>query len=262
MSAENPSLSSDNAFGIHYFPPTNWSLVNVAGHGAQTLQRQALNELVERYRPALQSHLVLHKRIDPDRAEDLIQGFMLEKVVKQEIIAHANRRRGKFRSFLLVSLDRFVIDQHRQATAIKRQGGGAVSIEDVQEVASRTEPVPNAYDVAWARQLLSETLDHMHRECVSSSRADIWAVFEGRLLEPLLRHVPPVSYERLVNQFGLASPAQASNVLVTGRRMFERLLRQAIGEYESSEQRIDEEIADLQRILSGQPPHSTGDRHE
>jgi hypothetical protein len=249
-------MSSENQFGVHYFPPTNWSLVNRAGHGVESAQRQALNELVRRYVPALQSHLVLQKGIEPGRAEDLIQEFLLEKVVEQAIVARADRVRGRFRSFLLVSLDRFVISKFRVENAAKRHASGEMSLDEVRDIAANAATAAaaqNAFDVAWARQLLSDTLDRMHRQCLLEERPDIWGVFEGRLLQPLLHQVPPISYDELVNRFSLASPAQASNVLVTGRRMFERMLRQAIGEYEVGDHRIDAEIADLQKVLAGHP---------
>jgi hypothetical protein len=44
---------------------------------------------------------------------------------------------------------------------------------------------------------------------------------------------------------------QAANVLVTGKRMFESVLREVIGEYTDSDQEIDQEIQDLIGVLSG-----------
>jgi DNA-directed RNA polymerase specialized sigma24 family protein len=130
-------MASDNKYGVHYFPPTNWTLVDRAGRGEDSSQRQALNELVRRYVPALHSHLVLQKRIPPEKAEDLLQEFLLEKVIEQEIVAQADRVRGRFRNFLLVSLDRFVVSQFRMANAQKRKGSGEIfSIEEVREVAA------------------------------------------------------------------------------------------------------------------------------
>jgi hypothetical protein len=43
---------------------------------------------------------------------------------------------------------------------------------------------------------------------------------------------------------------QAANALVTAKRMFTRILRGVIGEYESDEEEIDSEIDDLHKILA------------
>ena len=58
---------------------------------------------------------------------------------------------------------------------------------------------------------------------------DIWGVFEARVLGPLFQNAEPVPYEQIVARFGFKSPAQASNVLVSARRMFERVLRSWLG---------------------------------
>ena len=106
------------------------------------------------------------------------------------------------------------------------------------------------FDIAWARQVLARAIDQMRAECVRSDRADLWGVFECRILGPLLDGTEPLEYQALVERFGLASPAQASNVLMTGKRMFARSLRSVVAEYERDESEIDAEIADLRKILS------------
>jgi len=73
------------------------------------------------------------------------------------------------------------------------------------------------------------------------------------LLGPMLHHAEPLPYEQLVEKFRLASPAQASNLLITARRMFVRVLRAVIGEYEPDEKAIDAEIAELMEQLSRTP---------
>jgi transcriptional regulator with XRE-family HTH domain len=75
-------------------------------------------------------------------------------------------------------------------------------------------------------------------------------VFEGRVLAEALQE-RPLAYEALAERYGLRSPAQAANLLVTAKRMYARLMRSAVGEYERDEAEVDEEIRDLRRILAG-----------
>jgi hypothetical protein len=74
-------------------------------------------------------------------------------------------------------------------------------------------------------------------------------VFDGRLLRPLVEDAAPVNYEELVRTFGFQSTEQASNALITAKRMFGRQLRFLIGEYAEDAAAVEAEIAELKRIL-------------
>jgi len=242
-------MRQESAPRIDLFPSTHWSLVDRAGHAADAARNQALGELVRRYLPALKSHLVFRKRFDPERADDVLQEFLLSKVIESELVSRADRQRGRFRNLLLVSVDRFAISQIRRGSAQKRFAKGSAPFDEEMDVPTDSPGPENAFDIAWARQLLSATLERMREQCEANGRSDIWGVFQARLLDPLLHEAEPVPYEQLVEQYQLASPAQASNLLITARRMFERALRSLIGEYEKDEAEIDAEIVDLHRAL-------------
>ena len=98
--------------------------------------------------------------------------------------------------------------------------------------------------------MISQAVQRMQAECRASGRPDIWGVFACRLLDPTLAGARPMPYDALVERFALASPAQASNVLISGKRMFERNLRAVVAEYIADEDEIDAEIAELRQILS------------
>ena len=85
---------------------------------------------------------------------------------------------------------------------------------------------------------------------MSKTASNVWTVFEGRLIGAIFQQHEPVSYEELAAKLHLNSPTQAANLLVTGKRMYVRLLRQAVGEYEPADSGIGEEIAALQHTLS------------
>ena len=239
--------------GCHQpFATTHWSLVGRAGRGIGDAQRLALNELVAKYTPALRAHLVVKKKMDADRAGDMVQGFLTDKVVERHFVAEADRGRGRFRTFLSTALDRYVIDVTRRENAKKRSPGsaGTMSIDDNLDCEERTPSPGRAFDIAWARQVIGSAVDQMRAECDRTGRPDIWGVFDARVLASTLYGAEPTPYDELVERFGFDSPAQASNVAITAKRMFKRSLRSVVGEYSKAEQVIDEEIADLTRILS------------
>jgi hypothetical protein len=232
------------------FPATRWSLVARVGAPNQD-GHEALSELLRSYLPALRAHLVYRKRLPPDEAEDLLQEFVAHKVLQKNLLAQADRELGKFRTFLLTALDRFLANWRRDRHAGKRAPeGGMVNIDDELECAGREARPSDVFDVTWARQVIDEALRRMREECEASGRLDVWGVFEYRIVGPLLQGTPPSDYRHLVERFGLTSPTQATNLLVTAKRMYARALRSAIAQYARDESEIDAELADLQAILA------------
>ena len=165
-----------------------------------------------------------HGGSTPSRAEDLIQSFLLNKVLEGKLISKASRERGRFRGFLCTALDRFVANEIRRERAKMRSPEKSVTLDSGLGVADSSPPVDASFDIAWARRLLADALESMRRECDRFNRADIWGVFEARV-RPMFGNAEPVPYEQLVERFGFRSPAQASNVLIGAKRMFERVLR-------------------------------------
>lgn len=234
------------------FPVTQWTMVGRAGDPDPAGSRAALAQLLHLYMPALRSHLVTVKRIPATQADDLLQSFVTAKFLESNLAAAADRKRGKFRTLLLTSLDRFLISEHRRAAAIQRGGGKLFDVDPAEMQIEDTAQVSpsSAFEIAWARELLSVVLRRMRSECEQSGRPETWAVFDCRLLQPVLGRAPAREYGELVREFGFQSPTQAANILVTAKRMFQRLLKAAVAEYATSEEEIEEEIRDLCAILA------------
>jgi RNA polymerase sigma-70 factor (ECF subfamily) len=224
--------------------------VALAGQDREA-QREALEQLLTRYLPALQAHLVHTKGLSSENAEDLLQDFVAGKILERDLIARADRHLGKFRTFLLTALDRFLINRLRDVGAKKRAAGeGAERLGERAARLSVNGGPSDAFDVTWARRVLAEVLQRMRTHCETTGRTDIWGVFECRVLGPILDGTEPPDYRELVQRFGLQSPSQASNVLATAKRMYGRTLRAVVGEYTRSDGEIDEEIRELREILA------------
>ena len=231
------------------FPTTDWSAVTRAGAGDGEQGRRALAALVSQYLPAIKSYLLVKHRLSPDRADDVAQAFLVSKVLEQGLFARADRARGKFRNFLMTTLDRFVVSELRRQQARQRAPAELATLEAAKGVADPAAAAPHLFDIAWARQVLDLSLRNMRQECDVSGRPDVWGVFEARVLAPALEQPPP-SYRELVERFGLSSPEQASNVLITAKRMFLRNLRAVVRQYATDDSEVEEEIVRLRAILS------------
>jgi RNA polymerase sigma-70 factor (ECF subfamily) len=232
-----------------YFPSTHWSLVAHAGEDPGEAQRKALAELLGRYAPALRAGLIARWRLQPCEADDLVQDFLAAKVVEEGLIGKADQQRGRFRTFLLTALDRFVSNELRSQRAQKRGNGAVVALAEVEEIAVSSGP-DEAFDAAWAREVIAQATRRMRERCLRDGREDVWRVFESRVLGPIADGGEPAPYEQLARDLNLASVDAAGNLLTTAKRTFTRALRSVIGEYEKDEDRIDDEIRELRAALS------------
>jgi DNA-directed RNA polymerase specialized sigma24 family protein len=227
----------------HEFPTTWWTLIDQAQADGTTLRNSALEQLVLRYVPPLRAHLVLRRRVGDELADELLQAFVTEKIVAQYLLRHADRGQGKFRSLLVRSLENFYVDWVRA----RANRPGAPLLD---ELAPAETPGPDAFDVAWARQLLDEVLATMRADC----QADLWGVFECRLLKPTREGVEPLAYDAVCRRFAFASPEQASNALVTAKRKFQRAFERVAARYCHDGEPAEQLLGELCEVLSQAGP--------
>lgn len=243
-------MATESSCGVHPFHTTQWSDVARANDTSLSVKRQALDGLLRQYIPALRFYLKMKRKVRPDQIDDLIQGFVASRILEKDLIAQADRKRGKFRTFLLVSLERYAISEFRYRTAAKRSSGGTLSLEGSPEHASRAMDPKRVFDTEWAHQIVRQGLIRMRRACKSLGRDDEWHIFKWRILGPIYGR-PKMAYQEVVQRLDLRSPSQVSKLSETSKRRFARALRAVIGEYAPDPDQIEDEINDLMRSLSG-----------
>ena len=233
------------------FPTTRWSLVGRAALPGSANGPLALGELCQIYLPALRAHLVGPMRVEENRADDLLQGFLTDKVIEQNVLAAADPKRGKFRTFLLTALERFAIDAHRHETARKRAPASKMlDVDDhAERVVEHVDP-SEAFDRAWATTVLGEVMRRMRAEAEATERPHLWGIFEARMLLPITDGTPPPSHEDLAKQWSLDSPTQSANALGSAKRLFTRTFRAVVAEYAADESEVDSEIRELWEIFA------------
>jgi len=124
------------------FAATRWSIVVAANDWqAGTAARRAMGELVQMYWFPLYAY-VRRRGSGPAQAEDLVQGFFA-RLLEKDALALVDRRRGKFRSFLLASLQNFLSNEWDKNRAAKRGGRADIVALDAMEAEARyaAEPV-------------------------------------------------------------------------------------------------------------------------
>ncbi len=240
---------SDND-GFQLFPTTHWSLVVRAGQDVSQSQRDALGELLQRYIGAFRTFLITRYSLKNDAADDMVQGFILSRLVEKNMIGKADAGRGKFRNFLMTALERYAIDQFREASALKRQGDRAgVDVQEHQDhLTDRGENPSAIFDISWASEVIRQTIERM-REATEKTRPDLWGVFSDRVVGPAFDNSKPSSYAELIERLGFKDEGQAASALQTAKRIFSRLLRGVVAEYAMTAEEVDEEVAELLKAL-------------
>src|SRR6187551_757821 len=122
------------------FVTTHWSLVLAAAREEDRDGRLAMDSLCERYWYPLYV-FVRRRGYSAEDAQDLTQAFFTRLLDKGDV-ARASPARGRFRSFLLASLQNFLINEYDRARALKRGGGVRVSSIDMTDGRWRMEASP------------------------------------------------------------------------------------------------------------------------
>jgi len=147
----------------HGFPTTHWSLVLSAGAGSQPNAQAALERLCRAYWYPLYAYVRRQGR-GVEEAQDLTQDFFA-RLLGKEYLRHADPVRGRFRTFLLTALKRFLVNDWEKGRAAKRGDGQPVISWDQRETETRflVEPADrstpeNAFEKRWAVAVLEQVL--------------------------------------------------------------------------------------------------------
>jgi DNA-directed RNA polymerase specialized sigma24 family protein len=225
------------------FPTTRWTEMAGATLHGDVAARQALANLCARYYEPVRQFIAWHGRAA--QAADLTQSFFLY-VLEQGVVKRADKLRGKFRTFLLTVLKRFLLHEDRAANAGKRGGGvELVALDDpnTPEPAIAPEEVTD-FDRQWAVALMNAAVAQVGAEIVRERSADALDVlkhFLGTAQEP-------GTYETAANLLGMSLSAVKTEIMRWRRRLGE-LVRLEVARTVSAPHELREEIAYLRRIL-------------
>jgi RNA polymerase sigma factor (sigma-70 family) len=232
------------------FRTTLWTVVLTAGDPASPECEAALARLCQTYWTPV--YAFIRKRGNsPEQAKDLTQGFF-EKFLQKNLAGRAQRTRGRFRSFLMSSVQNFLRDEHDRDTSLKRGGTETkLSLDwndsdeaSLLELSGSLTPV-EAFEKQWARALLDSVLQRLAAEYEENDR--------GSLFEQLQSHLwgdsESIPYSELSRQFGMSMV----NLRVFAHRMrqrFREILREEVAQTVDSADEIPAETQYLRQIVS------------
>ena len=240
------------------FSSTQWGeLLLAAGHGeGEDLRadpapaRAALGDFYGTYRHPVYAFLRRrgHGRED---AQDLTQDFFVH-LMEEGTLRRADPCRGRFRTFLLGALERFLCDVRNRAGARKRGGGCQfIHLDDDTAETGYQLSAPEAhtperlFETRWAAALVEATLARLHEEMAAGGHG---ARFEA--LRDYVVGSEDATYQTTAESLGLSLGALKSAIHRL-RARYAALLREEVARTVVNRSDVDEEVRHLRATLRG-----------
>ena len=238
------------------FVTTRWSLIlSAAGSNVDEQKaREALAELCRTYwRPVF---LFVSRQGYPlEEAQDLTQDFFA-MILETNWLRRADEHRGRFRSFLLKSLQNFLSHAEERTRAVKRGGRMAfVSWDEWMAEAPSQLSIPaetlqhvpseHLFDLRWAATVVEHALQRLREECEAKGRLRLFETLSVNLTSGY----SDVSYVSLAAVLGIAE-TMVKKQLHNLRKRYRWFLRDEVAHTVENPADIDDEIRYLCAVLA------------
>lgn len=247
----NAPIDSSTRSRHEQFVTTHWSVVMAAARGENLQAGAALEKLCEAYWYPLYAFVrrLGHNSHD---AEDVVQGFFA-RCVEKNYLHSVDQAKGRFRSFLLLALKRYLAKEHEKSHARKRGGGQAVIALDGLAAEQRyaLEPAEQfsadkLYERRWALTLLEQVLSRLREEQAAAGRLEAFEQMK-EFLQSGGRGTP---HSELASRLG-ASEGSVKVAIHRLRRRYRELLDEEIAHTVATADEVAEERRHLRKALSG-----------
>lgn len=254
MGTTNQSNSKERPSKSGLLPQTDWSQIRRLRSASPAEEQPLLDVLAEKYWTPI-FHYLLCQGHDQFEAQDLIQDFFVF-ALRTRLFAKADEQRGRFRSFLLGSLNNFVANERRKQSAQKRkpeQGVGSLDelIDDgyfhpKSLVNSETPEV--LFHRAWVREVVRNVLQDLEKDFKGTGKTTHFILFQSRVVSPEMDGDEPPPLQQQASELGLGYK-EAANQILTAKRAFLRILDKEIRSYVRSGEDAEQERLDIERLL-------------
>jgi DNA-directed RNA polymerase specialized sigma24 family protein len=240
------------------FAPTHWSVIVAAGESqaAPEAARAALAELCQTYWAPLYG-FVRSRGYSIHDAQDFTQSFFAF-LIEKKIYTRADRRKGRFRSFLLAALKNFLADAYDREQTLKRgghyeflplreeQAEEAESLFQTQSASGNAIPEDRVFERTWAETLVTGGL----KRVAAFYRAE----GKEKLFEELRMFLtgsadPLPAYSDLAIRLGTQESTLRSHVTRL-RSRYRDALRAEVRNTVETEAEVDGELRELLRVLT------------
>ena len=247
-----PRDETNNQNGL--FASTSWTVVFDAAQSklSPTRARTALAQLCALYWRPL--YLFLRRQgYNSDDAQDLTQDFFAH-IIEARLFARAEPARGRFRSFLLGALKRFLNENRNRQRAQKRGGGiaplpldeAAIAEADAQNVRCENWSPDRTYEREWALALLRRVIETLEGEHRLSGKQVLFDSLKSYLAAGSEKTLP---YQELSTRL-LRPVATLRSDVARLRTRYRAILREEVRSTVSDVDEIEEELRHLRAVMA------------
>jgi RNA polymerase sigma-70 factor (ECF subfamily) len=227
------------------FATTRWSLVLDAGAEPTPRGHEALATLCGLYWYPLYSYLRRRGHSAED-AQDLTQGFFA-RLLEKHALQVVDPERGRFRSFLLASLDHYVSNERDRDRAQKRGSGTPpisldVAVAEDRYVREPSDPLTPEliFNRNWALAVLDRVLQRLRTELQDEGKGQLFESVKGYLTGA----DAPGSYQQVGSAIGMSEGALKVAVHRL-RRRYRALLYDEIAQTVATPEEVELELRHL-----------------
>ena len=239
------STPDDGIRRTRHFATTHWSLVTAVGAAESSQRCDALETLCRTYWYPLYAY-VRRRGATAEDARDLTQAFFA-RLLEKEALRSADPERGRFRSFLIASLNHFLANEWRRGQAKKRGGGRAAVSLDLQSGESRYALEPahgltpeKVFERRWALTVLERALAALRDEAARGGKQDL---FE-HLKAYLHGEASAIPYREIGDAVGM-TPGAVKTAAHRLRGRCRKLVRDEVAQTLAKRDEVDDEIRHL-----------------
>lgn len=213
------------------FPTTRGSVVAALASENDRERARAFDTLSEIYwTPLFKYARVAHNRAD---AEDLTQAF-LAVAFERETLATYDAQKASFRTFLRTLFDRYIANETRAASRLKRGGDlTRVDLDDIDATTVTGNP-EETFQQEWTRSVFTVAIERLR----TASDPIAFEMFEAYDVHG------DVSYRDLASRFA-TNETTVTNKLAAVRRRFREIVLDLLREITASEQEFRSEARAL-----------------
>jgi RNA polymerase sigma factor (sigma-70 family) len=232
------------------FTTTHWSLV-LEAQGETPAAQRALEILCRTYWRPLYGFVRRHG-LGREEAKDLVQDFFA-RLLEHRNLDTVRREKGRLRSYLLVSLKRFLAAERHRASGVKRyESGPHIPLDALleSEVAdfelAKTWSADRLYERQWALAVLEQVLGRLESEYQAAGNALLF----DRLKDFLVGERGLRTQAEIATELGMTENA-VKQAFHRFRQRYRVLLREEIAHTVAQAGDVEGELRHLVSVLRG-----------
>jgi RNA polymerase sigma factor (sigma-70 family) len=245
----SPAIQSANG-GAMTFTTTHWSVV-LEAQGESPAAQKALEILCRTYWRPLYG-FARRQGLTREEAQDLVQEFFA-RLLEHRNLNTVRREKGRLRSYLLVSLKRFLASEQHRASSVKRyETGPHIPLDELLESEAADFELAESlsaeqlYERRWALVTLEQVLGRLESEYRAADNA---ALFD-KLKEFLVGEQSRPLQSEIGAELGMTENA-VKQAFHRFRQRYRVLLREEIAHTVIAPGDVEDELRHLVSVLRG-----------